>query len=282
MTPALYPYRDPSLPVAQRVEDLLARMTRYEKIGQLYQSFSLPAWRESIVDLVRKGGIGSRILTSTAWAGNVQERAAPVADINELQKVAVEESRLGIPLIHGRDIIHGHRTVFPIPLAMAATFNPELLEATCAVAAREAASAGVNWTFAPMLDIARDPRWGRIIEGAGEDAYLGERMAEAAVWGFQGRDSERPAPVAACAKHYVGYGAAEGGRDYNTAEISDNTLRNVYLPPFQAAVDAGVATVMSAFHDLNGEPASGSHYLLTEILKQELGFTGFIVSDWAS
>ncbi len=279
-------YKDPSLPIEQRVEDLLGRMTREEKIAQLAQIFFLPEDREKAKDRLRRHGLGSRILAISNLAGNVTEKTADVEDLNDFQRVAVEETRLGIPVLYGRDVIHGHRTVFPIPLAMAASFNPGLVEEAFAIAAREAASAGVHWTFAPMLDIARDPRWGRIIEGFGEDPYLGSCMASAAVYGLQGRGGSQarydPDRILACAKHYIGYGAAEGGRDYNTAEISDNTLRNVYLPPFRAAVEAGVGSVMSAFQDLNGESASGSRYLLADLLKGELGFSGFIVSDWGS
>jgi beta-glucosidase len=280
-------YKNPALPVEQRVEDLLGRMTRAEKIAQLAQTFVSDDVREQVKARIRRHGLGSRILAHSNLAGNVTERVAEVEDLNDLQRVAVEETRLGIPLLHGRDVIHGHRTVFPIPLAMAASFNPALVEEAFAVAAREAASAGVHWTFAPMLDIARDPRWGRIIEGFGEDPYLASQMAKAAVSGIQGRGGHQgrpyePGRILACAKHYIGYGAAEGGRDYNTAEISDNTLRNIYLPPFRAAVEAGVGSVMSGFHDLNGESASGSRYLLTDLLRDELGFSGFIVSDWGS
>lgn len=274
-------YKDPTQPVARRVEDLLARMSAEEKIGQLHQAFVLPEQRDRAIALIRAGGMGSRILATSQLAGSTEQTAAAIEDLNELQRVAVAESRLGIPLIHGRDIIHGHRTVFPVPLALAATFDPQLVEDAFAVAAREAASAGVHWAFAPMLDIARDPRWGRVVEGFGEDPYLAAQLAVAAVRGLQG-DGATLDRVLACAKHYVGYGAAEGGRDYNTVEISDTTLRNIYLAPFRAAVDAGVGSVMAAFHDLNGDPASSSFYLLTEILKHEMAFQGFVVSDWAS
>lgn len=280
-------YRDPAAPRAARVADLLARLTLAEKAAQLSQTHVHAGNRAEVEARIRAHGLGSRILADSQLTGNVIQHQAALDDLNALQRVAIEESRLGIPLLHGRDVIHGYRTVFPIPLALAAAFDPELVEAACAIAAREAASTGVHWTFAPMLDIARDPRWGRIIEGFGEDPYLAARLAEAAVWGFQGRAASAGAPyppdrVAACAKHYLGYGAAVGGRDYNTAEISDHTLRNVYLPPFQAAVRAGVATVMSAFHDLNGESASGSSALLTELLRRQLGFQGLVVSDWES
>lgn len=275
-------YKDASLPVEKRVDDLIGRMTLEEKIAQLVQIFIFPGNRNQMVEFVRKNGVGSRILSTTHLAGSIREKSATLDEANDLQRVAVEETRLGIPILFGRDIIHGHRTVFPVPLAMAAGWNPELVEAAYNVAAKEAASAGVHWSFAPMLDIARDPRWGRVIEGFGEDPYLASRLAAAAVHGFQGQDTRLPEHILACAKHYMGYGGAEGGRDYNSAEITDNTLRNVYLPPFRAAVEAGVGSIMSAFLDLNGEPVSGSHYLLTEILKEQLGFSGFIVSDWAS
>ncbi len=279
------PYKDASLPIEQRVADLLSRMTLEEKVAQIYQIWVIPNVPESpakVKDYIRKFGVGSRILAGSHLAGSAQERSAGVEEINSYQRVAIEESRLGIPILHGRDVIHGFRTMFPIPLGMAASWDPALVEEAFAIAAREAASCGVDWAFAPMLDIARDPRWGRIAEGSGEDPYLTSRMAVAAVRGFQGDDLTDPERVLACAKHYIGYGAAEGGRDYNTGEISDTTLRNIYLPPFKAAVDAGLGSVMSAFEDLNGEPASGSYYLLTQLLKQELGFEGFVVSDWAS
>ncbi|BDZ64683.1 glycoside hydrolase family 3 N-terminal domain-containing protein [Agromyces mangrovi Wang et al. 2018] len=196
---------------------------------------------------------------------------------NRLQRLAVEESRLGIPLMFGFDVIHGLRTVFPVPVALAASWDPETIERSQAVAAREARAAGIQWTFAPMVDVTRDARWGRIIEGAGEDPYLGSAVAAAQVRGFQG--DLGPDRVLAGPKHLAGYGASQGGRDYDEAEISDSELRNVYLPPFRAAVDAGAGTVMSAYMDLNGVPASGNRWLLTEVLRDELGFDGFVVSD---
>ena len=266
--------------IEQRVGELLGRMTREEKLGQLNQVFVPGADLEHVKELIRHGQVGSMIVDESSLPANESEKPPNIEAYNELQRAACQETRLGIPLIHGRDIIHGHRTVFPIPLAMAASWSPELLEAAWTVAAREAASAGVNWTFAPMVDIARDPRWGRVAEGFGEDPYLCSCFAAAAVRGFQGDNPAAPDRVLATAKHYLGYGAAEGGRDYNTVEISDNTLRNVYLPPFKAAVDAGVGSVMSAFHDLNGVPISASPYLLSGLLKGECGFAGFVVSDW--
>ena len=199
------------------------------------------------------------------------------ATANRLQRMAVENTRLGIPLIFGFDVIHGLRTIFPVPIAQAASWDPRRSRRAQAVAAREARAVGIHWTFAPMVDIARDPRWGRIIEGAGEDPYLGAAVAAAQVRGFQG--DLGPESVLAGPKHFAGYGAARGGRDYDEVEISDSELRNVYFPPFQAAVEAGAANVMSAYMDLNGVPASGNSWLLTEVLRDELGFDGFVVSD---
>ena len=279
-------YQDPNLSVHERVEDLLARMTLEEKVAQCIQVGVEAHNRQEILARTRAHGMGSRIIAGSNLAGNESQHLAEVEDLNEIQRAAVEDSRLGIPLIFGLDVIHGQRTTFPIPLGMAATFDPELIESAYRIAAVEASRIGIHWSFAPMVDIGRDPRWGRIVEGYGEDPYLGSKMAAAGVRGFQGEKDDKgyfqKNHILACAKHYIGYGAAEGGRDYNTAEISDNTLRNIYLPPFKAAVKAGVGSVMSAFHDLNGESASGSHYLLTEILKEELGFSGFVISDWAS
>ncbi len=264
--------------IEDRVNHLLGQMTFEEKIGQLHQPMihGLPG-----LDLLRQGHAGSIINAFGALSGQGFDPHSSAEECNALQRAALE-SRLGIPLLFGRDIIHGQRTVFPIPLAQAASFNPALVEGSNRIAAREASAFGIRWTFAPMLDIARDARWGRIAEGYGEDPYLTARMAEAAVRGFQGDDVSQPDRLVACAKHYVGYGAAEGGRDYEQAEISEPTLRDVYLPPFQAAVAAGVGTVMSAFLDLNGLPATANRRLLTEILRDEWGFTGFVVSDWES
>ncbi|TVR57657.1 MAG: beta-glucosidase [Spirochaetaceae bacterium] len=279
------PDRKPRPEIVQRAREILARMTLDEKIGQLHQTPAYPDRMESLGALIKAGSVGSLILASSAFAGTEEQNVAELETLNAAQRIAVNESRLGVPLIFGRDVIHGHRTLFPIPLGQAASWDMALVEEAARIAAREAASRGIHWTFAPMLDIARDPRWGRVSEGAGEDPYLASRLAEAMVHGFQGRTPEElagPERIVACAKHYVGYGAAIGGRDYDTTEITDNTLRNTYLPPFRAAVDAGVRTVMSGFHDLNGESASGSRYLLTEILRDELGFAGFVVSDWES
>jgi beta-glucosidase len=275
-------YQNPSTPLPQRTDDLLARMTLDEKIAQLYQIWVREDNRSEALDFIRRNGVGSRILAGSALSGSDGSLSLEIRDINEFQHAAVEETRLGIPILFGQDVIHGFCTIFPIPLAMAASWDPQRVEQAYAIAAREAASAGVNWSFGPMLDIARDPRWGRMAEGSGEDPCLAAAMARAAVRGFQGEDPVAPDRVLACAKHYIGYGAAEGGRDYNTAEISITTLRNMYLPPFKAAVEAGVGSVMSGFHDLNGESVSGSHNLLTKLLKEELRFTGFVVSDWGS
>jgi beta-glucosidase len=223
-------------------------------------------------DELRRGEVGSFLSDGALIETPVMR--------NKLQHLAVEQSRLGIPLIFGHDVIHGFRTCFPIPLAQACAWEPELFERTQTIAAREAAAAGVDWTFAPMVDLARDPRWGRIAEGFGEDPYLGALDAAASVRGFQGTNCADTNRVVACLKHYVGYGAAEGGRDYNTTEISEFTLCNFYLPQFQAGVDAGALTVMSAFNCLSGFPASANRHTLTEILRGEWKFPGFVVSDW--
>lgn len=251
------------------VETLLAKMTLEEKIGQMNQ---ISPWGEptQIAELVRKGEVGSIL--------NVTD---PVA-LNALQQVAIEESRLGIPLIVGRDVIHGYKTIFPIPLGQAASFNPQMVEDGARVAAIEAASAGVHWTFAPMIDIARDPRWGRIAESLGEDTYLTSVMGAAMVRGFQGSDLSDPSSIAACPKHFVGYGAAEGGRDYASTFIPERTLRNVYLPPFESAVREGAATFMTSFNDNDGVPSTGNRFILEQVLRKEWQFDGFVVSDWAS
>jgi beta-glucosidase len=265
-------YENPTLPVAKRVNDLLKRMTLDEKIGQLWQA----SYDSDPIRLygkqVSRGAVGS-FLDGSALIETPLMR-------NQLQHIAVEHSRLGIPLILGHDVIHGFRTVFPIPLAQACAWDPQLFERTETVAAREAAAAGIDWVFAPMADLARDPRWGRIAEGFGEDPWLGSLYTAACVRGFQGTNVADPDRVVACLKHYVGYGAAEGGRDYNTTEISEYTLRNFYLPQFKAGVDAGALTVMSAFNCLSGVPASDNRHTLTEILRDEWKFPGFVVSDY--
>ena len=250
-----------------KAEEILKTLTLKEKIGQLNQTSCDDL--EKVKDMIRRGEVGSVIF-------------APKEELKELQRIAVEESRAGIPLIIGRDVIHGHNTVFPIPLAQSATFNPKLTEEAYRCTAKEAANDGIQWSFAPMIDISRDPRWGRCVEGIGEDPYLGERMAEAVVKGFQGDDYGSPESVAACAKHYIGYGAVEGGRDYVKAEISDYTMRNYYLKPFRAAVNAGAATVMNSFNSVGGMSTAANKYLLKDLLKGELGFDGYIISDWAA
>jgi beta-glucosidase len=258
--------------VEARINALLARMTLAEKLGQLQQldGEANGNFRPEHLQLVRQGLLGSTLNVRGAQR------------TNELQRLAVTESRLKIPLIFGFDVIHGYRTIFPIPLGEAATWDPAAAERSAGIAAAEARAAGVHWTFAPMVDIARDPRWGRITEGSGEDPYLGSQMARARVRGFQGSDYSAANKVVACAKHWVAYGAAEAGRDYNTTEVSERTLREVYFPPFKAAVDAGVGTLMSAFNDLNGVPASANHFTLTEVLRGEWKFDGLVVSDYTS
>ncbi len=258
-----------------RIETLLHSMTLDEKVGQLVQYSAGQATgpgtgRTDYEDMIAHGQIGALL--------NVIE--TPL--INKYQHIAMEKSRLHIPLIFGLDVIHGFRTEFPIPLGMASTWDPSLVEKASHVAALEASSIGIRWTFSPMVDIARDARWGRIAEGAGEDPYLGSAMAAAYVRGYQGARLDAPDTMAACAKHYVGYGAAEGGRDYNSTEISEHTLREFYLPPFHSAVEAGTATLMSAFNSLNGVPSSANPFTLTQVLRKEWGFKGLVVSDWSS
>jgi beta-glucosidase len=247
-------------------------MTLEEKLGQLQQldGEANGNFRPEHRDLARKGLLGSTLNVRGAQR------------TNELQRVALEESRLKIPLIFGFDVIHGYRTIFPVPLGEASSWDPKAAERSASIAAMEARGAGVHWTFAPMLDIARDARWGRMVEGAGEDPYLGAMMARARVRGFQGRDYSAPDKVLACAKHWVAYGAAESGRDYNTTDMSERTLREIYFPPFKAAVDEGVGTLMSAFNDLNGVPSSANPFTLTKVLRGEWKFDGFVVSDYTS
>ncbi len=265
------PYKNAGLGIEQRVSDLLVRMTLEEKIGQMSQAASL---RSPLNDKTR-GEIRQGRWGSFLNAGTPDDRA-------EAQRIALKETRLGIPLIFGRDVIHGYRTIFPIPLGQAASWDPELVGQAARIAGREAASVGIHWTFAPMLDISRDPRWGRIAESPGEDPYLASALGVAMVRGFQGGSVTAPDSIAACAKHYVGYGAAEGGRDYDTTWIPENLLRNVYLRPFRAARNAGVATFMSAFNDLNGIPTSGNAFTLRQVLRSEWKFDGLVVSDYNS
>lgn len=291
--PAHYNQLNPA--IEARVEALLAQMTLPEKIGQLaqinpfapfdpddYQTQKqnaeaagqpfkyLPQLREDLAELIRAGQVGSFL--------NITLPSL----INHCQRLAVEESRLRIPIIVGSDVIHGFRTIFPIPLAEASTWNPALLERASRVAAEEASASGVDWIFAPMVDIARDPRWGRIAEGAGEDPYLGSNMARARVRGFQATDLASGRRVAACPKHYIGYGAAEAGRDYNTTDFSERTLRDVYLPPFKATFDAGAGSVMSAFNEISGLPATANPFILRTILREEWNWPGVVLSDYES
>jgi beta-glucosidase len=255
--------------IDRRVDELLSRMTLEEKVGQLNQLFYFKQFMQPqmLEPGIREGKVGALLFVTDP------------AVINRFQKVAVENSRLKIPLLFGFDVIHGFRTVFPVPLAMASSWDPALVEQAQSIAAREASAAGVRWTFAPMLDIARDPRWGRIVEGAGEDPFLGARMAAAQVRGFQGQDPSSPGRVLACMKHFAGYGAGTGGRDYDSAYIADAELYNVHFPPFKAAVDAGVGSAMSAYMNLNDVPATGNAFLLRDVLRREWGFKGFVVSD---
>ncbi len=251
--------------IDERVEELLSRMTIEEKLGQLLQY--TPS-RPEIRELVAKGSVGCVFGVGGA------------TETNPLQRAAVEESRLKIPILFANDVIHGFRTIFPIPPGIASTWDPDSAELAARVSAREASAGGTRWTFAPMVDIARDPRWGRIAEGSGEDPYLAGAMAAAWVRGFQGKDLSAPDSILACAKHFAAYGAAEAGRDYNAVDMSERTLREVYLPPFKAAVDADVATIMTAFNTLNGVPATVSEHLLQTILRGEWKYRGFVDSDY--
>ncbi|WP_033073909.1 beta-glucosidase BglX [Sphingopyxis sp. MWB1] len=257
------------------ITDLMSKMTLEEKIGQMSLLTSDwdstgPTMREGYQDDIRKGRIGSIF---NAFSANYTR---------ELQRMAVEETRLKIPLLFGYDVIHGHRTIFPISLGESASWDLKAIEKAARISATEASAEGIHWTFSPMVDISRDPRWGRVSEGAGEDVYLGSRIAEARVRGYQGDDLGRVDTVLATAKHFAAYGAAQAGRDYHTVDISERTLRDVYLPPFKAAADAGAATFMTAFNEYDGVPASGSRYLLTDVLRHKWGFKGFVVTDYTS
>jgi len=258
--------------IERRIDTLLKQMTLAEKLGQLQQldGESNGNFRPEHIELIRKGLLGATLNVRGAQR------------TNQLQRVAMQESRLKIPMLFGFDTIHGYRTIFPIPLGEASSWDPSLAERSAGIAAKESYAAGARWTFAPMVDIARDPRWGRITEGAGEDPYLGAAFARARVRGFQGTDYSVPGKILACAKHWVAYGAAEGGRDYNTTDMSEQTLRTIYFPPFKAAVDAGVGTLMSAFNDLNGVPSSANPFTLTHVLRGEWKFDGFVVSDYTA
>lgn len=260
--------QDKNTEIENKVETLLHKMTLEEKLGQMNQ---LSPWDfEELAARVRKGEVGSIL------------NVVNPEEINKIQKIAVEESRLGIPLIVSRDVIHGYKTIFPIPLGQAATFNPEVVKEGARVAAIEASADGIRWTFAPMIDVARDPRWGRIAESCGEDPYLNAVMGTAMIKGYQGDSLNDPTAIAACAKHFVAYGAAEGGRDYNSTFIPERVLRNVYLPPFKAAADAGCATFMTSFNDNDGVPSTANSFVLKDVLRKEWKYDGMVVTDWAS
>ena len=265
--------QDPDAEIEARIDDWLSRMTLQQKLGQLQQldaDFPSGRLRDDQLQLVREGRLGSTL------------NGRGAAATNAAQRVALEQSSLRIPLLFAFDVIHGYRTVFPVPLGEASSWDPAAAESSAAIAAQEARAAGVAWTFAPMVDVTRDPRWGRIVEGAGEDAYLGSVFSTARVRGFQGDDYSRPDRVAATAKHWVAYGGAEAGRDYNTVDVSDRRLRELYFPPFRAAVDAGVATFMTSFNEINGVPATANPYILRDVLRREWGFDGAVVSDYTS
>lgn len=260
--------QDKNTEIENKVETLLHKMTLEEKLGQMNQ---LSPWDfEDLAKRVRKGEVGSIL------------NVVNPEEVNKIQKIAVEESRLGIPLIVSRDVIHGYKTIFPIPLGQAATFNPEVVKEGARVAAIEASADGIRWTFAPMIDVARDPRWGRIAESCGEDPYLNAVMGTAMIKGYQGDSLNDPTAIAACAKHFVAYGAAEGGRDYNSTFIPERVLRNVYLPPFKAAADAGCATFMTSFNDNDGVPSTANSFVLKDALRKEWKYDGMVVTDWAS
>jgi beta-glucosidase len=265
--------------IDKKVAELLAKMTLEEKIGQMNQYNGF--W--NVTGPTPEGGDAAKKYEhlKKGWVGSMLN-VRGVKEVRAVQKIAVEESRLGIPLIIGFDLIHGYKTISPIPLAEAASWDLEVIKNSARMAAKEASAAGINWTFAPMVDITRDARWGRVMEGAGEDPFLGSEVAKARVQGFQGEDLASHETIIACAKHFAGYGFAEAGRDYNTVDVGTSTLFNVILPPFKAAKEAGVRTFMNSFNDLNGIPATGDKYLQRDILKGEWGFKGFVVSDWGS
>ena len=267
-------YKDAKVPIEKRVDDLLSRMTLEEKILQLNQ---YTMGRNNNVN-----NIGEEVKKVPAEIGSLIYYDTNPTLRNNVQKKAMEESRLGIPIIFGYDAIHGFRTVYPISLGQACSWNPELVEKACAVTAQEARMSGVDWTFSPMIDVARDPRWGRVAEGYGEDPYTNGVFAAASVRGYQGDDMSAEDRIAACLKHYIGYGASEAGRDYVYTEISRQTLWDTYLLPYEMGVKAGAATLMSSFNDISGIPGSANHYTMTEILKERWGHDGFIVSDWGA
>ena len=262
-------------PFENQIDSLLALMTLEEKVGQLTlftsdNDVTGPTIRENYKDDIKAGRVGAIF------------NAFGAAYTRKLQEIAVKETRLGIPLLFGYDVIHGHRTIFPMPLAEASSWDLEAIEKSARIAADEASAEGLHWTFAPMCDISRDPRWGRIVEGAGEDVYLGSKIAAARVKGFQGNGVGELNSVIACVKHFAAYGAAQAGRDYHTTDMSDRVLREVYLPPYKAAIDAGAETVMTSFNEIDGVPATGNKYLMTDILRKEWNFDGFVVTDYTS
>lgn len=266
-----------------KIDEIINKMTLDEKIGQLNQiCFSTePKTVEKIKNMIRNGQVGSLILADSSTAGNDESSAINRQMLDEFQRVAVEEGPNKIPLIFGRDVIYGHKTVYPIPLAQSCSFNPSLIEKCYSNVAREASCDGIHWTFSPMLDLCRDPRWGRIIETSGEDPYVAGKIADAVVKGFQG-DDLGDGKLVACAKHFIGYGASEAGRDYHHTEISNYSLYNYYLPAFRSAVNSGVGTVMSSFNDINGENVSATRFYMYDVLREHLGFEGFVVSDWGA
>ncbi len=271
MTRSKRPFPPDGPAVEAQIQALLARMTLAEKVGQMSQVNVGDSYiHDYLAEALRAGRVGSVL------------NEVDVETVNELQRIAVEESRLGIPLLVGRDVIHGFKTVMPIPLGQAATWDPTLVRRAAHVAAREAAACGVNWTFAPMIDIARDARWGRIAESLGEDPHLASTLGVAMVEGFQGGNLAQAGAIAACAKHFVGYGEVQSGRDYASTNVPQNELRNVHLRPFRAAVDAGVTTLMTSFSDIDGVPATANRFLVRDVLRGEWGFRGFVVSDWDS
>lgn len=255
--------------IEKKVENLLGKMTLQEKIGQMNQ-LSPYGSEEEMYALVKEGKVGSFLNIVNAEVAN------------KIQKTAVEQSRLGIPVLMARDVIHGYKTIFPICLGQAASFNPDLVRESARVAAIEASADGIRWTFAPMIDVSRDPRWGRIAESCGEDPYLTAVLGKAMIEGFQGDSLNDPTSIAACAKHFVGYGAAESGRDYNSTFLPERLLRNVYLPPFEAAAKAGAATFMTSFNDNDGVPSTGNKFILKNVLREEWKYDGMVVTDWAS
>lgn len=263
-----------------KVENILSQMTVEEKLGQLTEVRFTMERIDEIHELVKNGEVGSLILADDAFAGAHDREDIEIEVLNKIQKEAIENSRFGIPLVNGRDIIHGSRTIFPIPLAQMSTWDEKLIEDAAAIMAQEACYEGVHLTFAPMVDICNDPRWGRIIECPGEDPLLGSVFARASVRGIQGDDMSKSGKIAACAKHYIGYGASCAGRDKDPTEWSEYSIRNRALPAFKAAVDEGVAVVMTSFNEISGQPATASRYYITDVLKNELEFDGMVISDY--